>query len=539
MFSSTRQKIVCVLILLSTAALAYSQTAPAKEATGVVSGKVSIKGKPAPGIVVLLRPYNMNSTAQFPSYKVTTDLNGEYRIANVVSGNYLVTTLAPAFVDPSGSGPERTLLVSKGETIEHIDFDLVRGGVITGKIVDADGRPVVEQPVLIFAAGSNQYSQRAIVTDDRGIYRFYGLKAGGYKVATGQGERGSFSNRPTRYKQTYYPSAPDVDQAAVVEVSEGGETANIDITLGPILPTYTASGKIVDGETGQPLAGVGYGVMRFLTSNNTSSTSNGAVSNSRGEFTLQNLIPGKYAVQIRPGPTNTWRAEDVRFEIVDEDVSGLVVQTKKGALLSGVVVVEGDDDKSVRNELKRVSLLAISGMRDVRPATAWSMIGSDGSFSMSGVAAGTSVFQVANSSRFRIVRVERNGVVQAPGVEVKEGEVINGLRVFLVYGSATIRGAIELTNGTVPAGARFSVWLRNLAEDPQSASSSNYSVDVDARGQFVVEGVFPGMYEISAGIWSADGRTNFAPKKQQIAVSAGSVSNITLSVDANSKTTRP
>jgi hypothetical protein len=329
-----------------------------------------------------------------------------------------------------------------------------------------------------------------------------------------------------------------VDQAAVIEVSEGSETANIDITLGPVLSTYTASGKIVDGETGQPLAGVAYGVMRFISTNSTSSNSYGAVSNSRGEFKLQGLIPGKYAVQIRPGPTNTWRAEDLRFEIVDEDVSGLVVQTRKGGTLSGVVVIEGDDDKNARNELRRVSLLAISGMREVRPSSAWSQIGADGSFSMSGVAAGSTIFQLANSSRFRVVRVERNGVVQGPGVEVKEGEVVSGLRIFVVYGNATIKGVVEVTNGTAPPGAQYSVWLRNLSPESESAPS-NYSADVDARGQFVIEGVFPGMYEISAGVWSADGRTNYAPRKQQIAVTAGSVSNLTLSVDANAKTTRP
>jgi hypothetical protein len=331
-----------------------------------------------------------------------------------------------------------------------------------------------------------------------------------------------------------------VDQATVVDVSEGGETANIDITLGPSLPTYTASGKIVDGETGQPLAGVGYGVVHFVTANNTSSMSTGAVSNSRGEFKLTNLIAGKYAVQLGRGPTNTWRAEEVRFEIVDQDVTGLVVHTQKGATLSGVVVVEGDDDKNARNDLRRVSLMAISGVRDARPSSAWSTIAADGSFSISGAAGGTTMFQLANSSRFRLIRVERDGVVQ-PGrtFEIKEGEVVSGLRLFVSYGSATIRGTVEVLNGTVPAGAQFSVWLRSLSEDAEIAATSSYSVDIDARGQFVIEGVFPGMYEISAGIWSPDGRTVFGPKKQQIAVSAGSVSNITLSVEANSKITRP
>lgn len=542
MFSSTLQKIVCALIILSGAALAHSQSAPVKEATGVISGKVTIKGKAAAGIVILLRTNTQNSSSQVSSYKGTTDDNGEYRIANVPAGNYMIAPLAPALVDANGSFPPRTLLVNKGETIEHIDFALVRGGVITGKIVDADGRPVIEQEVVIFAVGANQYSSMTgALTDDRGVYRFYGLKAGSYKVATGQGERGSFSNRPIRYTQMYYPAASDLDHAEVIEVSEGGEAANIDITLGAGLNTYSASGRIVDGETGQPLAGVGYGVKRFISPYNTSSMSTGAVSNSRGEFKLGNLVPGKYAVQVRSMslPTGRWRAEDVPFEIVDEDVTGLVVQTKKGASLSGVVVIEGTDDKNARNELRRVTLLASSAQRDGTGSSAWSMISPDGGFSMSGIAAGPTTFQIANSSHFRILRVEQNGVVQSRGVDIKEGEEVSGVRVVVAYGNATIRGSVEIINGPLPSGARFYVGLRTIGDDLVSSSSINSAVDVDARGQFVIEGVFPGTYELSTTIWGLDGRTVFSEKKQQITVTAGSVNNVTVSLEINPRATRP
>src|SRR6185369_11980175 len=113
----------------------------AKEATAIVSGTVSIKGKPAAGIVIVLRSFVRNSTAPVLNYKGTTDVNGDYRIANVPAGNYNIVPLAPALVDANASGQVRTLLLNKGETVEHIDFALVRGGVITGKVVDADGHP--------------------------------------------------------------------------------------------------------------------------------------------------------------------------------------------------------------------------------------------------------------------------------------------------------------------------------------------------------------------------------------------------------------
>ena len=535
MFSSTHQKIFCILAILSSAVLAYSQSAPVKEATGVVSGKVTIKGKAAPGVVILIRSNNTNSNSA--AYKGTTDVNGEYRIANVPAGNYAVMPLAPAFVDASAFGPQRTLLLNKGELVEHIDFALVRGGAITGKIVDADGRPVVEQEVRLFAVsmGDQRFSITGTLTDDRGIYRFYGLRAGGYKVAAGQGERVAMGNRTTVYKQVFYPEAAEPEQAGVIDVSEGGEAANIDITLGPTVTTYTASGRIIDSETGKPLAAVAYGVKHFVSQYSTSSMSNGAVSNSRGEFKLENLGPGKYAVQITAGRGTTWRADDVLFEIVDDDVSGLVVQTKKGASVSGVVVIEGGDDKNARNDLKRVMLVGYSSIRDERASSAWSMIGPDGSFTMSGLAAGAVMFQIGNAARFRIVRVERNGVVLPRGIEIKEGEEISGVRLVMAYGNGSIRGAVELVNGPIPTGARFSVSAHHISDELGTNSWSHSSAEVDARGQFVLDGLYPGTYELSISIWSADGRTVYGEKKQQVAVTNGSVSDVRLSIEVNQK----
>ena len=530
-----------MLVILSSALLAHSQSAPVKEATGVVSGKVTIKGKAAPGVLIVIRSNNSsNFNPPPPAYKATTDINGEYRIANLPAGNYVVSTIAPAFVDASTAGALRTLIVNKGESIEHIDFALVRGGAITGKVVDADGRPLVEQEVRLFTVfpglnADQNFSMTGTITDDRGVYRFYGLKAGGYKVSAGQSDRAGLGHRTIFYKQVFYPAASELDQAGVIDVSEGSETANIDITVGPSLTTYTASGRIVDSETGQPLAGVAYGIKRFVSQYSTSSMSNGVVSNSRGEFKLENLVPGKYAVQISTGRGSAWRADEVLFEIVDEDVSGLVVQTKRAASLSGVVVIEGGDDKNARNDLQRITLLAYSSIRDVRTSSGWSMIGRDGSFSMSGLAAGTAMFQIGNSERFRIVRVERNGAVQSGGFEIKEGEELSGFRVVLAYGNGTIRGAVEVANGPFPTGVRCFVSARVLGDEQVPASRPNTSAEADARGQFVLDGLFPGTYEISTVIWSTDGRTLFGEKKQQVVVTSGSVNDVRLSLDVNQK----
>lgn len=543
MFSSTLQKIACVLIILSSAVLAQAQSAAVKDPTSTISGKVSIKDKALAGIVISLTASRSSSSERRPSYKARRDVNGEYRITNVPAGTYVIMPLAPALVTTEEMRQGRTLIVNRGETIEHIDFTLLRGGAITGKVVDADGRPVIEVPVAIFAAAADNplYQFDAIATDDRGVYRIYGLRPGSYKVAAGQNNERRFLNAGSGfYKRSYYPSVPDISKATVIELSEGGEATNVDITLGNSETTYSASGRIVDGATGQPLANVSYGVTHFTNPNSSSSMFNGAVSNSRGEFKLENLVSGKYAVRImvQPGAGNL-RGEEAPFEIIDEDVTGLVVRTHKGASLSGTIVLEGAPDKGVREELRRLSLAAVPSRPDDSGFSSWSMIGPEGTFNISGIAAGTTTLQIGNSRRFRIVRVERDGMPQARSIEVKEGETINGLRVVLAYGDATIRGVVEVTGGTLPPGARFSIWLRNIGDDPTAGSISTGPTDVDARGQFVIEGLMPGTYEVNAAVVNEQVHRALGDKRQQIVVTAGSVNNIILSVDLNSNPLKP
>lgn len=67
-----------------------------KEPVATVSGKVTIKGKPAPGIVVGMR---FTRPEQFsPTFKGVTDQDGIYNIADVVAGSYHVAPVTPAFV---------------------------------------------------------------------------------------------------------------------------------------------------------------------------------------------------------------------------------------------------------------------------------------------------------------------------------------------------------------------------------------------------------------------------------------------------------
>jgi protocatechuate 3,4-dioxygenase beta subunit len=538
MVSSARQAVACILLIFSAFIYARPQSAAEKGLTSTITGKVTVKDKGVPGIAVsltLLKP----STAYGTRHRGVTDDEGNYRITNVPAGNYAVTISARAFAAVDQAGSQKTIIVNKGETVENVDFTLMRGGVITGKVIDSDGRPVIEEDVFVLPADvqSRQiyYGRANGQTDDRGVYRIFGLRPGSYRVAAGQDDHDGFGGMrgSARYTRSFHPDAAEESNATVIELKEGGEAANVDITVERAIAKYSASGRIIDGETGQPLANVQYGVQMFVGQNSSSSVTSGAVSNSEGEFKLHNLAPGKYAVFFEAPPNSEWRADAVHFEVTSQDVTGLTVKTTRGASASGLIVLEGTNDKALYAKLIKGRLFAnVMNERDDRGSTPSTSINPDGSFRIGGLQAGILNFGFFYGSPLKIIRIERDGVTYTRGVEIKDQEQITGLRVIVNHANGTIRGVVKLEKGTPPANGHFNISLRRLGENDGGPfiGDSNDEPQIDARGQFVAEGLLPGSYEVSAS-YAPDMRTPWRRTKQQVVVSNGAVTNITLTID--------
>ena len=526
---STRQTIACVLLVLGITVCGYSQTAADESAT--ISGKVTLSGNAAQGVVITLRSNEPASYRKLMNERGVTDAKGEYRIMNVPPGNYTVVPAAGAFVAADGLSGERTVIVNKAETIENFDFSLMTGGVITGRVVDADGRAIVEEEIHLFSGQRPNRLSRdpAAVTDDRGVYRIYGLKPGSYKVAAGrEGDPGTSTSRVGSHVRTFYPAVTELAEATAVQVTEQSEATDINITLSRMLTTYKVSGRIVDGDTGEPLPNVNYGFRRSIDS--TSESRNfGALTNERGEFKLENLPPGQYAVFVGQRSGSYFRAKDVPFAIVDRDVTGLEVRTLKGASVSGVLVLDGTYEKEIREQFLKTSVFAMVEHETTRTTRLGveGTIRPNGSFRIGGLAAGTATFSLG-ASRFAIVRVEQNGIVQLRGVLLKQGEDVSGLRIFVDYRDASLGGAVQLVNGPLPPDAHLNVTARRLND---VSARIGATAKIDDRGQFVFDALLPGTYEVMAAVFLPNSRGPIAQTKQQVTVISGSTSKITFKLD--------
>lgn len=541
MMSSTRQAIVCVLMIAGVAVCGRAQSNSSKGPTASISGKVTFQGDGVKGVIVALRAGDHWSTRKFTNYRGVTGAKGEYRIANVPPGTYGVSPAATGFVVEGESNGERTLIVNGSETIENFDFSLTHGGVITGRVLDSDGLPVIEEEIYVFSPRDPGLGsvRPAALTDDRGIYRIFALRPGRYVVAAARddGARSTGRPRPALYGRTYYPGVTDPAQATVIEVSNGSEATNVDVTFSRALTTYTASGRIVHGDTGQPLPEVTYGLMRVVGENRYMAGWR-AVTNSRGEFKLENLVPGQYAVAVEPKADRDWRTEDVRFEIVDQDVTGLVVRTVKGGSLSGVVALDGTYDNAIREQLRNASLIVFVATENSRRTGTLGVstaLRPDGSFHFGGLPTGDATFSFGGSQSFHIIRVELNGVIQPDSIDVKQGEDITAVRIVVGYADASIRGTVEIVNGTIPPKGELHVWVRRINDN----SRLYRAAQLDARGQFVIDNLSPGTYELIAGVAVQGSRTPLSNKRQEVVVTAGSATNTTIKLDLSSPQPKP
>lgn len=532
--------VLLTLLSLSASLCAQSTTKqPAKVPRGSVSGRVTIKENGAAGVVVGLRKGELYTSTE-PYLRATTDHDGFYRFANLTPGNYSLTLSAPAFVMANKDSQSKNVVVGEDESIEGMNFALVRGGVITGRVTDAEGRPLIAQQVKVYAVEDFErrvkdqpvYPSREVATDDRGIYRVFGLTAGRYKVAAGRTDDGynfNFSERAT-YRQVFHPNTDEQAKASVIEVSEGSEASNVDIALGRAMQTFSASGIAID-EKGMPVPNLPFEVQRRL-GQRTEWVNAFAASNSRGEFVIEGLIPGKYGIYVSQYQNNgEMRAEPLSFDITDQDVGGLTVRIGKGASLTGFVVLE-NEDKTLLSKLTEVQLRAYTMVQGGGNSFATSPIGPDGSFRLAGLSAGTLNLSLGSmmsplAKGFVIMRVERDGIVTPSRLEIKDGERLTGVRVVVSYGTATIRGTVKIENGSLPDGARLLVRVGKPGENIPGFRPTM----VDERGHFLIEGVPAGTYELSAMIFGAASSGPPRTVKQEVTVPDGAVRDLTITID--------
>lgn len=582
---------VAIILALLLALQGYGRPkclAQTQKEVGSITGRVKLDGKPAKGITIIATPsvsdpakaveQLFNSSA---SIKATTDSDGVYRLEGVPAGKYRVAASAPALVsvDVNSTGE---ITVTESSVAEGIDFVLALGGVITGKITDSEGRPVIaerislkaldqSEPSSASALAAGMFGNRMYATDDRGVYRIFGLRPGRYIVSAGKDSdvmSAFLSQRPKRV-QTFYPSVTEEARAKPVQVIAGSEAAGVDIQFSVTDKGFVVSGRVVDSEKNTPIANamVGYSRVQKPVSDKDSVRTGepddevfldipgldipgmpGAftTTNDKGEFRFASVAPGTYRVEATSIGAFTgsggsqFYADPVPFEVQSANVDKLDIKVHRGITISGVVVVESADSQ---DSLDRFGQLVLMVMVIDSASKSYSsgngIVGADGSFRLGGLKPGKVTLRPFSMSARQpgILRIERNGVEVHGGFEIQPNEEITGLRVILTPAIGVIRGRVTIQGGAQP-GARITARVRLLNSDSSDDSEvfGNESTLVSPNGTFVIESLTPGNYEVEvvATVPARQGSRSVSAK-QTVAVTNERPAEVDLVLDTGGK----
>ncbi len=547
-----RHAFFTALLLGAMFSTAVAQTAQ-KQGTGIITGQVTLSGKSVTGVGVALLPAERTMEHSIVA-RAATDYEGRYRLTNVPAGRYTLMAIAPALVGESEDTYGLTgkmVTIAEGETVEKIDFALVKGGVITGRVTDGDGLPVVGERLQLNQADRSVQNRRRGLsninpfmyeTDDRGVYRLYGIAPGRYTISIGESaEVGSVrfgAGGRGYYSRTFHPAVTEEAKATIIEIGEGTEATNVDISVGRKSNSFTATGRVVD-ESGKPVAGVrvGHGaVMR--DGNRMGGFGWGSISDAKGGFRLDGLLPGRYAAFVwneGEGSMDSY-SDTATFEITEGNVSGLEIKLHTGSSISGITVIEGATDRATLAKLSQLSLsvnVETEGL--TAPNYAMIKIAPDGSFRLTGLRPGKARIYLANYPPipgFTLGRIERDGVSQRE-IEIPPGAQITGIRAVIEYGSGSVRGLVKVENGTLPENTRLIVYARRRSD---AAGPPNRGAQIDSRGRFVIEGMAPGDYDLTlqAFVIGTPPR-RLAPVKQRVTVANGVEAEVILTLDLEAK----
>jgi protocatechuate 3,4-dioxygenase beta subunit len=539
-----------LFVMLAFYGFGRASLAQAQKEPGSITGSVKRDGKPAPGVTVMATPTVSDPAkaveqmlSPSASIKATTDSEGAYKLEGLAPGKYTVSPSASPLISATGASTTE-VTVSEGATTEGIDFALSLGGVITGKITDSEGRPVIAERILLkplekrepgSIAGSiaGMFGDRMYSTDDRGIYRIYGLRPGRYIVSTGKDSdvMPAFLSKHPKRVQTFYPGVTDETKATPIQVTAGGEVTGVDIQFGGIEKGFVVSGRVVDSDKGTPIANamVAYSKAQKQTATTgasldidtggvTVSGSPGGLTatNDKGEFRFMSVAPGSYRLEttsigaIAGQGASQFYADPVAFEVTSANVDKLAIKVHRGAAITGFVVLESTDPQDSLERYGQLMLMATVIDSEKSYSTGNCMVGTDGTFKLGGLKPGKANIRPFSSGAKRpgLLRIERNGV-ELSEIEIHPNEEINGIKVVLASATCIIRGRVTIQGGNQPLPTirvRAVRQAANPATSDQGDFMSSIPVEVDANGAFVIENLTPGTYQVEAFVLSRGAR---------------------------------
>ena len=522
------------------------QSIPEKESRGrsKIKGRVISEGRPVADATIMIFPVNVAGNMQTVVASLmrptTSDADGNFELSSLAPGAYTLSASSPGYVL---SEQDSKAFYRPGDLAT---LNLIKGGVITGKVTNSSGEPVVgaliratktrepdESPSRVRGSVGDQISGGLALflgpykTDDRGIYRIYGLAPGYYQVGaggrSGQGLSLGGSSQYDSDAPTYYPSST-IETAAEISVAAGAEATNIDIRY------RENRGHSIGGTvsvSGGPAPQVTT-VLLTRTSGVVEATS--IVMAGRDHFGFDSVLDGDYLVTAMANsgnPALAGKGDSINASVSQPrtvtvrgaDVTGISLVVEPLAAISGRAVLEPLLDKnqkpackdirpvplegtvlSARDEIKDISVDPMNGQLGVFKDTTPN---EKGEFFIVLLRPGVQRLELQLPAAHLYVKSmvlpqenpnARPTDVAKAGVRLKSGDKVKGVVITIAEGSASLTGNVRVEPDKKAPTSKMRVHLVPAEPEASDDVLRYFEGPVSADGLFSLTNLPPGKY---------------------------------------------
>jgi hypothetical protein len=203
----------------------------------------------------------VNSEQQFQT-QIQSD--GTYKFENIPKGKYQLKPLLPTSLFSLESYhpdiakefgiEDQSLIELTGRGCQIEDFTIVNNGRVSGKVIDANGKPVADISVNLVPVSTNRRILKTedacydiglcLNTDESGKFSFNGIPEGHYLIGTRLDGYVGADSIDAAYPTTYFPNSKTRNTAKIITVRKETPIQNLEIKLFPQFREITVEGLV-------------------------------------------------------------------------------------------------------------------------------------------------------------------------------------------------------------------------------------------------------------------------------------------------------
>jgi hypothetical protein len=466
-------------------------------AGGQITGKVTNSSSHAAvsGIWVCA----LTSSGGYSGHCATTNSGGDYTISGLATGEYKVefssggsgVYFTQYYSGKAAFSEAASVAVTAAGVTSGIDAAMVEGGRITGTVTSAATKAGLEGVYVCANVGREEVFGRCAYTNSAGEYTIVGLAAGEYSLR--------FNPRSGNYLSQYYAAKSLVSEANLVSVADDATTAGINAALAA---GAQVTGKVTSAASKEAIKGI---EVCAWPAGESEVGGGCATTSATGEYTIESLPTGKYAVRFAAPYESTlnylpqyYSAKSLFSEATPVSVTAGSMTSNIGAMMAVGGQISGKvTDTSSKAAIQSIQVCAsVMGTGEGGGCTTTS---ETGEYTLRSLATGEYrvEFSAPYGSSLEYVEQYYNAKAssgEANPVSVTAGATVSGIDAAMVLKGQIAGKVTDATTKAAVGGIQVSVYQTTGYYYPIAYATTNSS------GEYAVAGLTTGEYRIEFSV---------------------------------------